>query len=114
MRRRSCMRPRWAARWSAAPRSRRPTSWLSWTRSRPALQFDGVALGVLHVERKAVAVGAVAASLVDDGHAVGGQMRADRGLAKRPDLQGEVVEVAPLGGGAGAAQHAQRSVQGDE
>src|SRR5262249_11536147 len=77
-----------------------------------ALQFDDVALWILHVQRRPLPFGAIARSCLSDLHASGSQVRANFRLIITVDGDAEVVEIASFLAWSGAAHPAQLAVNG--
>src|SRR6185436_12720013 len=83
-------------------------------RVRRPLEFHRVALGVGEVDRDAAALGAETVPDVADGDAVLLQVGDDGLLVERLDAKAEVIHVAALAAGGGAAGLAERAVHRDE
>ena len=66
-----------------------------------ALELDAVAFGIVQVDRRALALGAVARRLLSAADAVRHQMRDDRSGVERRDPQAQMIEI-----GAAAARPA--------
>src|SRR6516225_970752 len=75
-----------------------------------ALELDDVALRIAQVDRRALALGAVARFDRAGRDAQRREVRTDRGLVEGLDAKAHVVDVAPLLAGRGAAGAAQLAV----
>jgi hypothetical protein len=62
-----------------------------------ALELDAVALGIMQVDRRALAFGAVARGFRAADDAVRGEMLGDRARVERFDAQAEVIEIGAAG-----------------
>src|SRR5262245_25449304 len=62
-----------------------------------ALELDAVAFGVVQVDRRTLAFGAVARRLRAAGDAVGAEMLGDRARVERLHAQAEMVEIGAAG-----------------
>src|SRR5690242_10588380 len=82
--------------------------------TRRTFELHRIAVGVADVERRAVALSAVALDHLAGCDAVRGEMGAQRALVERRDAQAEMIDIARLAAGRRAALAAELAVERDQ